>query len=72
MAANGVFGTDFDAMYNEWATKGIGYYFTARAHFNPDRLGYDALLDDYCEAGFAADYLARDPSAYNPQKCVVK
>ena len=54
MAANGVFGTDFDTMYNEWATKGIGYYFTAKAHFNPDRLGYDALLDDFCEAGFAA------------------
>ena len=54
MIVNGVYGTDFDTMYDEWAVKGIGYYFTARAHFNPDGLDYDTWLDDYCAAGFGA------------------
>ena len=62
LAENGVFGTDFDTMYHEWAVKGIGYFFTARAHFNPDRLDYDTVLDDFCASGFGAG--AADVRAY--------
>ena len=52
LAENGVFGFDFDSMYNEWATKNLSYYMSAKAQFNPDRLDFDSLVDDYCLAGF--------------------
>ena len=26
----------------------------AKAHRNPDSIGYEALFDDYCKAGFGA------------------
>lgn len=54
LAENGIFGFDFDSMYNEWATKGMSYYMGAKAQFNPDRLDFDSLVDDYCRAGFGA------------------
>ena len=51
---NGIFGVDYDTMYCEWAVRGFVYYVTAKAHFNPDRLDYDAFADDYCKMGFGA------------------
>ena len=50
--ANGLKGTDFDCVRDSWATRGLDYYITARAHLNYDHLSYDDLLDDYCRAGF--------------------
>ena len=50
--ANGVYGTDFDCMSDHWATAGLVYYMTAKAHLNFDAVGYDAWFDDYCEKGF--------------------
>lgn len=54
LAENGIFGFDFDSMYNEWATKCFSYYMGAKAQFNPDRVDFDSLADDYCRAGFGA------------------
>ena len=48
--ANGTIGTDFDTLDEQWAIKGLTFYMTAKAHHNIDRLDYDTLLDDYCEA----------------------
>ena len=50
--ANGLIGTDFDCFEQVWAAKGLVYYALTRAHWNPDRLDYDAVFDDYCTAGF--------------------
>ena len=52
--ANGTIGTDFDTLDEQWAIKGLTFYMTAKAHHNIDRLDYDTLLDDYCEAFGAA------------------
>ena len=52
MAANGIFGVDYDTMSNEWATKPLMYYAACKAHFNPDGLDYDSVADDWCRAGF--------------------
>ena len=49
---NGLKGTDFDCVHDSWSTRGLDYYMTARGHLNYDRLSYDAILDDYCRAGF--------------------
>ena len=54
MAENGIFGVDYDTMSSEWATKPLTYYMTGRAHYNPDRLDYESLVDDWCKAGFGA------------------
>lgn len=51
-AENGIFGFDFDSMYNEWAIRGLAYYMGAKAQFNPDRLDFDSFVDDYCQTGF--------------------
>ena len=51
---NGIFGVDYDTMYCEWATKPFVYYVTAKAHFNPDRLDFDTIADDYCRTGYGA------------------
>ena len=48
--ANGIIGTDFDAMDEQWALKGLMFYMTAKGHHNLDRLDYETLLDDYCGA----------------------
>lgn len=52
MDANGLLGVDYDTMSSEWATKPFTYYMVARAHYNPDRLDYDSIADDYCRSGF--------------------
>src|SRR5262245_41948194 len=44
-------GTDFDACCHNWATQGLNYYVVARLHWNPEQ-NVDALVDDYCRAGF--------------------
>lgn len=56
MDANGVFGVDYDTMSGEWATKPFVYYMVARAHYNPDRLDYDSIADDYCRSGFGSGW----------------
>src|SRR5262245_8196199 len=44
-------GTDFDACCHNWATQGLNYYVVARLHWDPEQK-VDALIDDYCKAGF--------------------
>jgi hypothetical protein len=51
LAGHGMMGTDFDSCCHHWATQGLNYYIVARLHWNPDQ-GVDALLNDYCQAGF--------------------
>ena len=58
MAENGIFGVDYDTMSSEWATKPLTYYMTARAHYNPDRLDYASIVDDWCRAGFGEAWRA--------------
>ena len=50
--ANGLCGTDYDCHEQQWAFKGLVYYALLKAHWNPDRLSYDEIFDDYCRAGF--------------------
>ena len=50
--ANGLVGTDYDCNEKHWACKGLTYYALLKAHWNPDRLDFDAILDDYCRSGF--------------------
>lgn len=61
MKANGLYGTDFDCFYELWSSLAITYYTLAKAHLNPFRMSYDALVDDYCETGFgkAAPFVRR-------------
>jgi hypothetical protein len=49
-------------MYCEWATKPFTYYLTTKAHFNPDRLDFDTIADDYCRTGYGA--AAKEVRAY--------
>ena len=51
LAGHGMMGTDFDACCHNWATQGLNYYVVARLHWNPEQ-DVDALVDDYCQAGF--------------------
>src|SRR5207248_7575841 len=51
LASHGMMGTDFDSCCHNWATQGLNYYVVARLHWNPE-LDVDALIDDYCQAGF--------------------
>lgn len=51
LASHGMMGTDFDACCHNWATQGLNYYIVARLHWNPEQ-SVDALVDDYCRAGF--------------------
>jgi hypothetical protein len=48
---HGLVGTDFDSCLHHWATEGINYYVLARLLWDPEA-DVDALLDDYCRAGF--------------------
>ncbi len=50
-AHHSLLGTDFDACMHHWATEGVNYYVLARLLWNPDA-SVDAILDDYCQAGF--------------------
>jgi hypothetical protein len=56
MDANSLFGVDYDTMSSEWAIKAFMYYMVCRAHYNPDRLDFDTLADDWCRAGFGAGW----------------
>jgi Domain of unknown function (DUF4838) len=51
LAGHGMMGTDFDSCCHNWATQGLNYYVVARLHWNPEQ-DVDALIDDYCRAGF--------------------
>ena len=51
---NNLIGTDFDCVNHQFATRGLMWYLTAKAHRNPDEIGYDDIVDDYCKAGFGA------------------
>jgi hypothetical protein len=53
LADGGMLATDIQGIYNNWSTAGLSYYVAARTSWNP-HLGYDAILDDYCHAGFGA------------------
>ena len=45
-------GMDFDCNEGFWSGKGLIYYTLSKAMWNPDRLSYDDIVDDYCRAGF--------------------
>jgi hypothetical protein len=51
LASHGMMGTDFDSCCHHWATQGLNYYIVAQLHWNPEQ-DVDAILDDYCQAGF--------------------
>lgn len=51
LAHHSMWGTDFDSCVHNWATQGLNYYVVARLHWDPDQ-DVDALVDDYCRAGF--------------------
>jgi hypothetical protein len=51
LAGHGMMGTDFDSCCHHWSTQGLNYYVVARLHWNPEQ-DVDALVDDYCRAGF--------------------
>ena len=51
LANHGMMGTDFDSCCHNWATQGLNYYLAARLHWNPEQ-DVDALVDDFCQAGF--------------------
>jgi hypothetical protein len=51
LADHGMMGTDFDSCCHHWATQGLNYYVVARLHWDPEQ-DVDALIDDYCRAGF--------------------
>ena len=51
MAHRSMIGTDFDSCIHHWSTQGLNYYVCAKLHWNPD-LAIDAVIDDYCRAGF--------------------
>lgn len=63
-AEHSLVGTDFDSCIHHWATEGLNYYVLARLLWNPEA-DVDAMLDDYCQAGFGRSgrevrrYLAR-------------
>lgn len=63
-AHHSLVGTDFDSCMHHWATEGVNYYVLARLLWDPDA-NVDAILDDYCHAGFGGAarevrrYLAR-------------
>ena len=59
---NNLIGTDFDCVNHQFATRGIMWYVTAKAHRNPDEIGYDDIVDDYCAVGFGR--AAKDVRAY--------
>ena len=53
LAGSGMLATDMDSLYHHWSTQGLHYYMMAKLSWDPKQ-DYDALLDDYCEAGFGA------------------
>ncbi len=51
IANHSMLGTDFDSCCHNWATQGLNYYVLERLLWDPDQ-DVDAILDDYCRAGF--------------------
>src|SRR5262245_58476599 len=51
LASHSLMGADFDSCCHHWATQGLNYYVVARLHWNPEQ-DVDALVNDYCQAGF--------------------
>jgi plasmid stabilization system protein ParE len=51
LSNHGMMGTDFDSCCHNWATQGLNYYVAARLHWNAEQ-DVDAIVDDYCRAGF--------------------
>ena len=50
--ANVISGTDIDCMEHHWAYKPLVYYSMAKALWNPDRLSFEDIADDFCKRGF--------------------
>ena len=50
--ANVIVGTDIDCFEHHWACKPLVYYALSKAFWNPDRLRFDAVADDFCRQGF--------------------
>ncbi|MGI5819637.1 MAG: DUF4838 domain-containing protein [Armatimonadota bacterium] len=61
MAERGLTVTDFDCQYQHWALKGLTYYTLAEMLADPGA-DPDAIIDDYCAAGFGP--AAREIGAY--------
>ena len=67
--SHGMMGTDLDSCTHNWATQGLNYYIVARLHWDASR-DVDAMIDDYCHAGFGAAaktmraYFAKLEAAY--------
>ena len=51
--ANGTLATDISALLGQWALAGPDYYVAARINWDPNR-SVEAMVDDYCQAGFGA------------------
>ncbi|MEM7602084.1 MAG: DUF4838 domain-containing protein [Verrucomicrobiota bacterium] len=49
---HGLIGTDISTCHHQWALKGLAYYVLTKAHWNPNAVDFDALVNDYCRAGF--------------------
>jgi hypothetical protein len=49
----GMIGTDFDALTHDWAARGLNDYVLAKLLWDPSQ-DVDALIKDYCDAGFGA------------------
>ncbi|HRJ72433.1 MAG TPA: DUF4838 domain-containing protein, partial [Terrimicrobiaceae bacterium] len=47
----GMVASDFDSIMNYWSTQGLNYYVTAKLLWDPTA-DVDALIADYCRAGF--------------------
>lgn len=58
---NNIIAMDFDCNYGFWGAKALTYYTLSKAMWNPDRLSYDDIVDDYCRSGFgdAAEYIKK-------------
>ena len=53
LANRSLIGTDFDSCCHHWSTQGLNYYVCAKLHWDPG-LDVDALIEDYCRAGFGS------------------
>jgi len=52
-AERGLVATDIASCTHSWATEGLNYYVLAKLLWDP-RADVDAIIDDYCSAGFGA------------------
>ncbi len=52
-AKSGLMGADFDSLVHHWAGQGLNYYVLAKLLWNP-QADVDAIIDDYCRAGFGS------------------